>query len=99
MQNNGFKKVDTFNENEKLVLYYENKSAKPVIIKESSIPFAVMHTFGDAIITDMLDRFICNTFGCFLNRMNPDYDWIRKELISLQMNGEEVGVVEFKEME
>ena len=84
--NKEFKKVENLNE-KNVVLYYENESAVPVIIRQKDIPKAICLSTDNAIITDILDCLICSTFGCFLNQLNPEYKWIREELIELQMNG------------
>lgn len=98
MKNEGFKKIDKFPEEEKLVLFYEDQPSRPVLIRESDIPKAILNNiFGNAIVTDLLDRFICNTFGCFINRMSPEYRWVQRELANMQMTGEEV-VVEYAEL-
>ena len=98
MKNEGFKKIDKFPEEEKLVLFYEDQPSRPVLIRESDIPKAILNNiFGNAIVTDLLDRFICNTFGCFINRMLPEYRWVQRELANMQMTGEEV-VVEYAEL-
>jgi len=89
MKNEGFKEIDGFSEKDDLVLFYENESSSPVLIRRDDIPRAVAISSEDAIVTDLLDQFICSTFGCFLNRLAPGYDWVREELIMLQMAGEE----------
>ena len=100
MKNEGFKKVNRFPEDEKLVLFYEDQTSAPVLIREQDIPKAIYNNiFGDVVVTTLLDQFICNTFGCFINRMSPDYRWVQKELAGLQMSGAEGIVVEYAELE
>ena len=99
MNNDGFKKVNGFPEGEELVLFYEDQPSRPVLIREQDIPKAIYNNvFGNAVVTDMLDRFVCNTFGCFINRMSPEYRWVQKELANMQMAGAEDVVVEYAEL-
>lgn len=85
----GFKEVKKIEaEPDELVLFYDEKGSEPVFIRKTDLPLAIANHFsGDAIVTDILDRFVCSTYGCFLNRLNPEYDWIRKSLCELQMEG------------
>ncbi len=101
MQNDGFKKIDSFEKDEELVLFYEDRgSSRPVLIRKKDVPAAIYnHLYGDAIITTMLDQFICDSFGCFINRISPGYEWVREELAAMQMSGAEGVVVEYSELE
>ena len=71
-----------------LVLYYPNQSTRPVLIRYKDIPWAIINTpmSNQAIITDMLDQFICNTAGNWLMDMaqNPsNFEW-RSRLLELE---------------
>ena len=99
MKNDGFKRIEKFPEEEKLVLFYEDQPSRPVLIRDADIPKAIFNNiFGSAVVTNLLDQFICNTFGCFINRMSPDYRWVQKELANMQMSGAEDVVVEYAEL-
>lgn len=100
MKNEGFRKVNGFPEGEKLVLFYEDQPSRPVLIRETDIPKAIFNNiFGSAVVTNLLDQFVCNTFGCFINRMSPEYRWVQSELANMQMSGAEGIVVEYAELE
>ena len=96
MKNEGFKEITAFDESESLVMYYEDQHAEPVLIREKDIPMAICNNmYGDAIFTTMLDQFICDTFGCFINRIDSSYSWVRNEVAEFQMSGKDAETVEF----
>ena len=65
-----------------------------ILCDESSIAKAIMYygTQGNVIVTDIFDRYILDTFGYFLNRvdtsilyeLNLDFYKIQNELVSFQ---------------
>lgn len=94
MKNEGFKEVAGFEEGEISVMYYEDRHAEPVLIREKDIPMAICNNMlGDAIFTTMLDQFICDTFGCFINKIDSSYSWVRNEVAEFQMSGKDVETV------
>ena len=100
MKNEGFKEITAFDEGESLVMYYEDQYAEPVLIREKDIPMAICNNmYGDAIFTTMFDQFICSTFGCFINNIDPGYSWVRNEVAEFQMSGKDVEIVEFVKLD
>ena len=71
-----------------LVLYYPTQNTRPVLIRYEDIPWAIINTplSNQAVITDLLDCFICNTAGNWLMDMaqTPDnFKW-RSRLLELE---------------
>ena len=96
MKNEGFKEVAGFEEGEISVMYYADRHAEPVLIREKDIPMAICNNmYGDAIFTTMFDQFICDTFGCFINKIDSSYNWVRNEVAEFQMSGKDAEIVEF----